>query len=98
MLFRGSGPAKRTIQAKDLLASFINSWHRFYISLDEDALSLYDSKGSTTPYLTFLVKDIEAIKTEQGTSTRRLGSTAAFSEDLVNVIVVTNHGDEVCLR
>ena len=99
-MVKGNGPIKRAVEKNDIFSmySFLTRWHKLYLSLDEDGLFIFESKSSTTVLSVIVPRDIESIRTEQGTSTRSIGSAKAFAEDQLNVVITTKLKEEVFIR
>ncbi len=90
--FHGNGPGKRSMQQKGLLISLLEKWFKFYISVDGEALMLFDSKTTTQYFYKINVKDFKSIRVEQGVATRNEDNTSKILlEDLMDVILVTTH-------
>lgn len=97
----GIGPFQRFIQRKSLLSSFFETWGKYYLSMDEDGIHLFESKQSTEAMFTFPSRDLRSVKVELGNPTHQKapgsgGNTMA--EDHSNVIVTTKYLDEIFLR
>lgn len=92
---------KRLLKARRFLSSFIfDKWHRFYFSLDEIGLSLFDNKFNTTAAHIILVKDFKEISVDIGAPIRESSIDAAKNivEDIHNVKLITYTGDEIYMR
>ena len=90
--FHGSGPGKRSMQQKGLLISLLEKWVKFYISVDGEALMLFDSKTTTQYFYKINVKEFKSIRVEQGVATRNEDNTSKILlEDLMDVVLVTTH-------
>ncbi len=83
-----------------MMGSFLfDKWHRFYMSLDEFALDLYDNKFSTVPFHSIPVKDLKEIRSDIGTPIRSSkAASKTIVEDITNVILTTTTGDELYMR
>ena len=77
--------------------NFLSPWHKVYLCLDEDGISIYDSKSSPAPLVLIPLKDVEHISIELGTSTRNARS-GTFTEDLFNIRLKLRNRDELYLR
>lgn len=102
LMVKGSGPVQRALTRNRFLSlfTFLSPWHRVYLSLDEDGLSIYESKSSTTALVFVSCKDITSLNVEQGLPTHRIrdSKASAFAEDLFNVVLTTKHGDALYVR
>ena len=98
---QGVGPFHKFNQRRAFAASFLENWEKFFISLDEDGLHLYDSKQSSQSIFSFPMKDLKGVKVAPGNPTTRtsigLGGNTTI-EDHYNVIVYTKLQDEIFLR
>jgi hypothetical protein len=68
VIVRGKGPLKRTLNNRDFMNSFniFDTWNRFYLSLDEFGLHLFENKFMSTAFFTIPVSDFRSIRIELG--------------------------------
>lgn len=96
--FKGNGPAKNSIRSKGFFSSFLEKWIKFYISVDSEALDIYEKKYETSPFISIPITDFKTIRLEFGNSTR-FGTSGKFvAEDTWNVILTTKRDDEIYMR
>jgi hypothetical protein len=98
---RGSGPLKRLLKSRDFLSSFLfDKWHRFYFSLDEFGLHLFDNKFNTSALHVIPVADLKEVSVDVGAPIKQSSSDAAKNivEDIHNVKIVTFSGDDLYMR
>lgn len=102
MVIRGNGPLKRAINNRDLIGSFalFDRWYRFFLSLDEYGLFLFDSKHSIEPFHCIPCADLKFVTVDIGTPIKESNKETSKSivEDIHNVIVSTHQGDELYIR
>jgi len=77
-----------------------DKWYRFYFSIDENGLSLYDSKFSYVAIYVIPLKDFKEISVDIGAPIRESPSDAARNivEDIHNIKLVTFSKDEIYMR
>lgn len=99
LLCRGKGPLKRALQNRDFVASFslFDQWHRFYCSFDEFGLFLFNNKFDTQPFFVVPSKELLSVVVDSNAIAGSTGSKSIV-EDLNNVIVKTQLGDELSIR
>lgn len=79
--------------------SFIfNKWHRFYFSLDEFGLHFFENKFDNLPFYTIFVRDFKSVHVETGAPIRNSISSKNIIEDIHNVVLSTNSGDDIFMR
>jgi len=68
VIVRGKGPLKRTINNRDFMNSFnlFDHWNRFYLSLDQFGLHLFENKFCSTAFFTIPAADFRTIRVELG--------------------------------
>lgn len=102
LIVRGSGALRRKIQNKDFLSnfSFFDSWTRFYLSLDDFGLHLFENKFMTKPVYIIPIIDLKSVTVDLLAPVRQNPSNNAKSivEDINNVILTTLSGDEIFIR
>jgi hypothetical protein len=97
-MVRGAkGPLKRAIQSQDILSNLVifDNWRRFYLSLDEFGLNLFDNKFSTKPFFVVAVNDFKSVKIDN-TAPIRMAKNVV--EDITSVVLTTHAGDEIFMR
>lgn len=98
---RGSGPLKRLLKGRDFLGSFLfDKWHRFYFSLDEFGLHLFENKFNTVALHVIPVTDLKEVSVDVGAPIKQSSADAAKNvvEDIHNVKIVTFSGDDLYMR
>lgn len=98
---RGSGPLKRILKSRDFLSSFLfDKWHRFFFSLDEFGLHLYDNKFDGVAFHVIPVADLKEVSVDVGAPIKENSADAAKNvvEDIHNVKVSTFSGDDLYMR
>ncbi len=98
---RGKGPFKRILQGRDMMSTLtiFDSWHRFFFSLDEFGLHLFENKFNCQPFYKIPVTDFKSVTIDLGAPIRTGSSSAKnIVEDINNVILKTHIGDELYIR
>lgn len=93
---------KRTLQSQDIMSTLtiFDNWRRFYLSLDEFGLFLFENKFSSKPFFCIPIKDLKTVNVDcnlpvkAGTS----GASKSVIEDIVSVVLTTVLGDEIFMR
>ena len=101
VLIRGNGPLRRLMQGRDMISSFLfDKWRRFYFSLDEFGLFMYDNKFDTAAFCGIPVKDLRRVRVEKAIPVRHSPHEAGKNivEDIHNVMLTTYSGDELYMR
>lgn len=91
---RGTGPLKRTLQARHLIASLLESYLKIYLVLDSQGLHLYESRHSYLPLFSLSLSEIKNFRIEMSPTNSMFDSTTKNSnEDIYDVVVVTSKED-----
>lgn len=96
----GKGPLKRSLQSQDILSNFtlFDNWRRFYLSLDEFGLHLFENKFSTKPFFTVPVADFRGVDMDNAAPVRSSNASKNIVEDITSVVLITSNGDEIFMR
>lgn len=78
--------------------TIFDTWHRFFLSLDEFGLYLFENKFDTHPFFTIPCKDLKSVAVDAGSPIRNQLASKSIIEDINNVIVKTYSGDELYIR
>lgn len=86
VIVRGKGPLKRTINNRDFMNSFnlFDHWNRFYLSLDQFGLHLFENKFCSSAFFTIPISDFRTIRVELGFPIRDAAFDIQRGIDLVS--------------
>lgn len=104
MYVRGNGPNYRQhLQNRGLMALFFFKWNRYYVSLTEANLLIFEKRSTVTPYLSIPLNDIVGLEVVHGEQ-RPLKhiyptiSNMQVQSDNHDLVVVTTYNDKLHLR
>ena len=101
IIVRGSGPLKRTLQSQDIMSTLtiFDNWRRFYLSLDEYGLYLFENKFSSKAFFFIPCCDLKTVSVDCNIPIRAAGSASkSVIEDIISVVLTTSGGDEIFMR
>ncbi len=78
--------------------TIFDNWHRFFLSLDEFGLHLFENKFDCQPFFMIPCKDLKSVAVDVGAPIKSQTSAKNIIEDINNVIVKTYSGDELYIR
>jgi hypothetical protein len=92
VIVRGKGPLKRALNNRDYMNSFniFDNWNRFYLSLDEFGLHLFENKFLSTPFYMIPADEFRHIRVELGFPIRESMWDIQSGIDLVTRVI---HGN-----
>eukprot|EP01036_Dinobryon_divergens_P024029 gene24029-32438_t len=97
----GKGPLRAIMRSRGgFWQSLFENWERFYLSIDEDGLGLYENKFSLKPVHCIPLMDFKDLYCELGLPVDHTatGSGKRVMEDFHTTILVTFSGDEIYMR
>lgn len=101
VISKGNGPLKRALQTRSFISTFspFDTWTRFYLSLDEFGLHLFENKFNAKPLIIIPIADFKAV-TEDAESPITFGGSdsKSYVEDLIDVKLATFAGEEIFMR
>lgn len=102
MLVKGTGPLKRKMRARGFIKSFFDNWDHLYLSLDGEALFLYEARNAVEPLLVLTLSQVKSIHIELmettpvGSDPNVMKKGAKAMEDKF-IVVISTHGRDVLM-